>query len=122
MSEHLQIFEKFLYEIWKTQNFAKELTTKDGQPIEIIDPGTENKDSGGPDFRNARIKIGNITYTGDVEIDNNYSDWKSHGHNINKKYNSVILHAVLNDNSGKWFVVTSEGRKSVYSANIIFKK
>ena len=122
MSEHLQIFEKFLYEIWKTQNFAKELTTKDGQPIEIIDPGTENKDSGGPDFRNARIKIGNITYTGDVEIDNNYSDWKSHGHNINKKYNSVILHAVLNDNSGKWFVVTSEGRKVQSIALTLFLK
>jgi hypothetical protein len=111
MNEQLKIFEKFLYEIWKTQNFAKELSTKDGQPIDIINPGIENKDSGGPDFRNARIKIGNITYSGDVEIDNNYSDWKNHGHDINKKYNSVILHAVLNDDSTKWYVSTSEGRK-----------
>jgi hypothetical protein len=118
MNEHLKIFEKFLYEIWKAQNFAKELSTKDGQPIEIIYSGTENKDSGGPDFKNARIKIGNITYSGDVEIDNEYSDWKSHGHNINKKYNSLILHAVLNDRSNKGYVMTSDGRK-VQSISLI---
>jgi hypothetical protein len=118
MNEHLKIFEKFLYEIWETQDFAKELTTKDGQPIEIIYPGTENKDSGGPDFKNARIKIGNITYSGDVEIDNDYNDWKSHGHNINKKYNSLILHAVLNNNSPKGYVMTSDGRK-VQSVSLV---
>jgi hypothetical protein len=111
MNEQPKVFEKFLCEIWKTQNFVKELSTKDFQPIEIIDCGTENKDSGGPDFKNARIKIGNITYSGDVEIDNNFGDWKSHGHNINKKYNSVILHVVLNDNANKGYVITSDGRK-----------
>ncbi|MDR3627731.1 MAG: DUF2851 family protein [Ignavibacteriaceae bacterium] len=111
MNEQIKVFEKFLYEIWKTQNFAKVLLTKDGQHIDIIDCGAENKDSSGPDFKNARIKIGNITFTGDVEIDNDYNDWKNHGHNINKKYNSVILHAVLNGNANKGYVITSDGRK-----------
>jgi len=61
--------------------------------------------------KNARIKIGNLTYFGDVEIDSFHSDWKSHGHNINKKYNKVILHAVLENGSNQTFVFTQEGRK-----------
>jgi hypothetical protein len=122
MNEQQKVFEKFLYEIWKTQNFVKEVATKDGQPIEVIDCGTENRDEGGPDFKNARIKIGNITYSGDVEIDSDYGDWKSHGHNINKKYNSVILHAVLNNNPNKGYVITSDGRKVQSISLVAFLK
>jgi hypothetical protein len=111
MEKKIKIHEKFLYEIWKEQKFIKELSSKDGQKISIIDSGQENKELGGPDFKNARVKIGNITYCGDVEIDSFYSDWKNHGHNINKKYNKVILHAALNQDSGNSFVYTQEGRK-----------
>lgn len=105
-----KVHEKFLTEIWKKQNL-KNLFTNDGQKIEIIDAGMENTETGGPDFRNARIKIGNITYFGDVEIDTFHSDWKSHGHNINKKYNKVILHAVLEKDKFQQFVFTQDGRK-----------
>ncbi len=111
MNNHEKVSEEYLYEIWKQQDFVKELNTVDGQRIEVIDVGTENKDEGGPDFKNARIKIGNITYMGDVEIDSFYSDWKAHGHNLNKKYNKVILHAALNNESNRNFVFTAEGRK-----------
>ncbi len=111
MQNNIKVPEKFLYEIWKEQNFAKELTTRDGQIIHIVDAGTENKETGGPDFKSARIKIGNITYMGDVEIDSFYSDWKNHGHSINKKYNKVILHAYFNSDGNKSFVYTAEGRK-----------
>jgi hypothetical protein len=111
MKNNSKILEKFLYEIWKEQNFIKELRTNDGQQIKVVDVGTENKEVGGPDFKNARIKIGNITYLGDIEIDSYYNDWKSHGHNINKKYNSVVLHATMNNEPHKGFVYTSDGRK-----------
>ena len=90
MQRTSKIHEKFLGEIWKKQNFSNNLFTKDGQKVEIIDAGMENNELGGPDFKNARIKIGNLTYFGDVEIDSFHSDWKSHGHNINRKYNKVI--------------------------------
>lgn len=105
-----KVHEKFLTEIWKKQNF-KNLFTNDGQKIEIIDSGIENSEKSGPDFRNARIKIGNITYFGDVEIDSFHTDWKSHGHNINKNYNKVILHAVLESDKFQQFVYTQDGRK-----------
>jgi len=111
MKNNSKIHEKFLYEIWKEQKFVKELKTNDGQQIRVVDIGTENKEVGGPDFLNARIKIGNITYLGDIEIDSYYTDWKSHGHNINKKYNSVVLHATMNNESNRGYVFTSEGRK-----------
>ena len=106
-----KVHEKFLYEIWKNRNFSKTLSTKNGDQIEIIDSGVENKDLGGPDFKNARIKIGNITYLGDVEIDSFQSDWKIHGHYFNKKYNKVILHVFFNNDGDKPFVFTQEGRK-----------
>lgn len=111
MQKTSKIHERFLSEIWKKQNFTKNLFTQDGQKIEIIDSGMENNELGGPDFKNARIKIGNLTYFGDVEIDSFHSDWKAHGHSINKKYNKVVLHAVLDNNTFQPFVFTQEGRK-----------
>lgn len=111
MEKNVKVHEKFLYEIWKDQKFENELLTGDGEKITIVDSGQENTELGGPDFKNARVKIGNITYNGDVEIDSYYADWKNHGHNLNKKYNSVILHASLNNDSGHSFVYTQEGRK-----------
>ena len=111
MQRTSKIHEKFLTEIWKKQNFSNNLFTKDGQKVEIIDSGIENNELAGPDFKNARIKIGNFTYFGDIEIDSFHSDWKSHGHNINKRYNKVILHAVLDTDTFQPFVFNQEGRK-----------
>jgi len=111
MEKKRKIQEKFLYKVWQDQCFSKILSTSDGNTLQIIDPGAENKESDGPDFRNARIKIGNITFSGDVEIDNFYSDWKSHGHNFNKKYNKVILHVIFQNENHNNFVFTRDGRK-----------
>lgn len=111
MARKLKVLEKFLNEIWKEQNFQSNLTTHDGEQIKIIDIGVENKELGGPDFRNARIQIGNITYLGDVEIDSFHSDWKKHGHFLNKRYNKIILHAALRNDSNHSCVYTQEGRK-----------
>ena len=110
MPEH-KINEKFLCEIWKNKNFCPNLSTQYGDQIEVIDTGVENKELGGPDFKNARIKIGNITYLGDVEIDSFQTDWKLHGHYFNKKYNKVILHIYFAKDGDKPFVFTKDGRK-----------
>lgn len=107
----MSVNEKIIYEIWKEGKFAKELTLVDSEKIEIIDPGTHNRDSAGPDFLNARIKFGNITYLGDIEIDTWHSDWKTHGHFFDKKYNKVILHIVISKDRHQPFVVCKDGRK-----------
>jgi hypothetical protein len=106
-----KVREKLLYEIWKSKNFETQLKTFDNQIIEIIDAGENNKEFAGPDFFNSRIKVGNITYLGDVEIDIWHSDWKSHGHYLDKKYNKVILHIVLSKERFRPFVYTQAGRK-----------
>ena len=107
----MSVNEKIIYEIWKEGKFKRELTLKDSQKIEIIDTGTHNKDSAGPDFQNARIKFGNITYLGDIEIDTMHSDWKSHGHHFDKKYNKVILHIVVSNEKYNSIVISKDGRK-----------
>ena len=111
MKNNPKIPEEIIYKIWEEKRIDSSLTTADGLSIEIIDCGVRNSDEAGPDYRNARIKIGNITFSGDIEIDTLHSDWKAHGHNLNQRYNKVILHAVLSNDSSYPFVVTQSGRK-----------
>lgn len=103
--------EDIIYKIWEEKRFNLPLKTSEGLPVDIMDTGVRNNEVAGPDYQHARIKIGNITFTGDVEIDTVPSDWKSHGHNINERYNKVILHVVLSNDSSNHFVITQSGRK-----------
>src|SRR4030042_2163382 len=111
MGSNPRVLESQLYNIWKNQKYSRELKTISGEGISVLDAGSENVESGGPDFKNARIRIGNLTYVGDIEIDSDYRDWKSHGHNINGKYNKVILHASLFNKFNQPYVYTKDGRK-----------
>lgn len=84
--------EKLLYYIWKYKLFPlRPLQTTDGQPLEVIDPGILNHDAG-PDFQNAKVKIGNTIWAGSVEIHQKSSDWFAHGHHEDARYNNVVLH------------------------------
>lgn len=86
--------EEFLHYIWKYRLFdQKNLTTATGEPIEIIKTGEHNTDSG-PDFFNAKMKIGKTTWAGNVEIHINSSDWEKHFHQKDNAYDNIILHVV----------------------------
>ncbi len=74
------------------------LTTVDGETLNIIDPGRLNTDSG-PDFFNAKVRIGRRVWAGDVEIHVRASDWHRHGHDGDPAYESVILHVVNRDDT-----------------------
>jgi len=88
--------EDFLHFIWKHGLFNKsKIVPESGEKIEILDRGEQNHDAG-PDFFNAKIKIDNTTWVGNVEIHINSSDWSRHNHDTNKAYDSVILHVVVN--------------------------
>ncbi|MCS7054431.1 MAG: DUF2851 family protein [Ignavibacterium sp.] len=108
--KNFRIPEDYIYDLWMNKKLPSNIQTVDGTEIEIIDPGIRNSDFAGPDFHNARIRIGNITFNGDVEIDNFTSDWKAHGHYLNSRYNKTILHVVLKNNSRKSFSTNSIGR------------
>ena len=90
--------EEFLQFIWKHDLFTKDnLKTTDGKKIEIITTGQANSDSG-PDFFNARIRIGETIWAGNIEIHQKSSHWYRHRHNTDAAYGNVILHVVeLND-------------------------
>lgn len=93
--------EDLLQYIWKMRLFGKQkLFTSAGEPIEIIKPGEWNKNSG-PDFLNARIKIGTTLWAGQIEIHLHSSDFTKHKHHQNDEYKNVILHVVYEDDSGQ---------------------
>lgn len=86
--------EEFLQYIWQSQFFrTAELSTFDGQPIQIIKPGTLNKDAG-PDFFNSKIELGGTVWVGNTEIHISSSEWMQHGHQFDPAYNNVVLHVV----------------------------
>ena len=117
------VHESTLYEIWKNQNYNNSLKTNSGEDISVLDVGIHNDELAGPDFKNARIRIGNLTYIGDIEIDRDYSDWKAHGHHIDNKYTKVILHVSLTNRNKYGNVYTRDGRKvpSICISNYIEK-
>ncbi len=90
--------EEFLQYIWENKLFySEDLKTLQGEKLEIINVGKRNTDSG-PDFFNARIKIEETVWIGNIEIHKNSKDWEKHNHQSDKAYNNVILHIVeIND-------------------------
>ncbi|MBP1640772.1 MAG: hypothetical protein H6Q17_2355 [Bacteroidetes bacterium] len=91
--------EALLQYAWQHKLFYNNnLTTVNGNTLEIIDPGQLNTDAG-PDFFNAKIKIGNTLWVGNVEVHVNSSDWENHHHTENKAYSTIILHVVANWNA-----------------------
>ena len=90
--------EEFLQFIWENGLFNRNnLKTTDGKTMEIITIGQPNFDSG-PDFFNAKIRIGETTWAGNIEIHQKSSHWYRHRHNTDAAYDNVILHVVeLND-------------------------
>ena len=86
--------ERLLQYIWQFQHFNRhELVTVGGEPMSIFSPGLHNTNQG-PDFLNARIKIGPFTWSGSVELHLRTTDWKKHAHGNDPHYSNVILHVV----------------------------
>lgn len=86
--------EQLLHYCWKHKLFpANGLLTTDGQALEVLDPGLHNSNAG-PDFFNAKVKIGGQLWVGNVEIHDRASDWFLHGHEKDVHFNNVILHVV----------------------------
>lgn len=86
--------EDFLQFIWRHGLYLKDkLVTTEGQPVEIISAGQPNTDSG-PDFFNAKIRIEDTTWAGNIEIHQKSSHWYQHRHETDPAYDNVILHVV----------------------------
>lgn len=86
--------EEYLHYLWKLKRLPLEiLKTTDQQPIEIIDTGWLNSDTG-PDFFNGKVRLNNMTWSGNIELHIYSSDWYKHKHHKDRAYDNVILHVV----------------------------
>ena len=85
--------EEFLYYIWENRLTDKALKTTEGEAVDIVATGYRNTNSG-PDYLEAKIRIGDKLWAGHVEIHVKSSDWNRHGHQADKAYKNVILHVV----------------------------
>jgi Protein of unknown function (DUF2851) len=89
--------ERLLQYIWQFQYFnLSALATQQNENIVILHPGTFNKNQG-PDFLDAKIKVGQTTWAGNVELHINSSDWNNHKHSDDANYRNIILHVVWKD-------------------------
>ncbi|MGZ3865475.1 MAG: DUF2851 family protein [Bacteroidia bacterium] len=90
--------EDILHFIWKFKLLKpKNLFSIGEMPVSILSTGEHNMHAG-PDFTNARIKIGDTVWAGNIEIHKRSTDWFVHNHHIDKAYDNVILHVVYDYN------------------------
>ncbi|RRO16408.1 DUF2851 family protein [Flavobacteriaceae bacterium 14752] len=91
--------EDFLHHVWQYQKFQHQetLKTNQGENLQILSVGQHNKHQSGPDFFNAKIKIDNQIWAGNIEIHLKSSDWYAHQHENDSAYDNVILHVVWDD-------------------------
>lgn len=92
--------EDLLHFAWRYKRFDTQgLCTQQGEPIEILDWGQPNTNAG-PDFENAKIRVGQTLWAGNVEMHLKASDWMRHGHESDPAYGNVVLHVVYEHDSG----------------------
>lgn len=93
------ITERLLQFIWQFQYYnTKELQSSEGELIRVLHPGMANQNQG-PDFLQARVKIGDTILAGNIEIHLQSKDWWKHGHQSDEHYRNIILHVVWEENS-----------------------
>ncbi len=89
--------EFFLHYLWRTKRFDQQkLFTTEGESVSLQNMGRHNKNAG-PDFLDARIRIGNTLWAGNVEIHVRSSEWIQHKHQNDTAYDNVILHVVYEE-------------------------
>ncbi len=86
--------EKVMQYIWQWRLYGSpDKLLTDGRELRILHPGNLNRASG-PDFFNAKLRMDDAEWAGNVELHLRASDWRRHGHHLDRAYDSVILHVV----------------------------
>jgi len=86
--------EDVLHYVWRTRRFEfQNLFTTEGESVEILAPGVHNTHAG-PDFFDARVRIGDTLWAGNVEMHLFASEWEAHRHGEDRAYDNVVLHVV----------------------------
>lgn len=92
--------EKLLHFIWRFRLYdAEGLLSREGEKITVLHPGELNHHAG-PDFLEAKIRIGATLWVGHVELHLLSSDWNKHHHEQDARYERLILHVVFHYDTG----------------------
>lgn len=86
--------EEFLSYVWQFRRYSANSVLVCGRNLQVEFPGTPNKNAG-PDFTEAKIRIDQTKWAGNIEIHVRSSDWNLHKHSNDPSYESVILHVVF---------------------------
>jgi hypothetical protein len=94
------IKESSVANIWQyTARPGVALSTVDRQPVHILYPG-RTSDEPGADIRDAVLRVNGRVLKGNIEIHVRSSDWRKHGHHLDKAYNGIVLHVVMFHDTG----------------------
>ena len=85
--------EEYLHFVYRTKLLGNSFRTVSGESIEILEFGIHNHNSG-PDFLEAKIKLEDKIWAGQIEFHVKSSDWIKHKHQFDSNYNNVIAHFV----------------------------
>src|SRR6266850_7116538 len=87
--------ERQFHLVWRLGWYRhRGLLLEDGRPLDVLFPGHPAA-GGGPDFREARLRIAGQEVAGDVELHLEPSGWRRHGHGGDSGYAGVVLHVAL---------------------------
>ncbi len=92
---------------WFAGEFGREWQTVEGLPVRIEDFGRWNHEAG-PDFIEARVRIGADERRGAIELDLDARDWEHHGHSTNPAFRETILHVFARQPGPRFFTRTCD--------------
>ncbi|MBN2463074.1 MAG: DUF2851 family protein [Dehalococcoidia bacterium] len=87
-----KVTERLISHIWQ-HKLVTNLVTDSGDQLHVIHPGRSSTIPG-CDFQDAVFTINGKTTTGNIELHVKSSQWQSHGHHRDPKYNNITLHIV----------------------------
>jgi hypothetical protein len=95
---------------WFAGELGNEWLPAGGEPVRIVDFGRWNREAG-PDFADARVRIGRRELRGPIELDIDARDWERHGHATNPAFRDTVLHVFLHAPAERFFTRTCDHRE-----------
>jgi hypothetical protein len=93
----MKVTEKLISRLWQS-HLVKYPVADTGEWLHVIFPGRPSN-TGGCDFKDAVFGINGHIVSGNVEVHIKSSQWHSHGHHQDPKYNNIVLHVVWQQDS-----------------------
>ena len=88
----IKITERLISNLWQS-HLIRYPVADTGERLYIIFPGRVSNTSG-CDFKDAVFTVNGRIISGNIEVHCRSSQWQSHGHHQDPKYNNIVLHVV----------------------------